>query len=111
MSRELFSRNADLKRLRDEGYFVEVRGALLLMREVPYVDAGKRVRRGTIVSGLTMAGDVTKKPDSHQVWFDGEFPCNADGTPLKGIGNASGSYDLGSGVTAKHHFSSKPRRR
>ncbi|WP_020475855.1 ThiF family adenylyltransferase [Zavarzinella formosa] len=109
MSHELFSRNPDLKRLRDEGYFVEVRGALLLMREVPYVDASKHVCRGTIVSGLTMAGNVTQKPDSHQVWFDGEFPCNADGTALKGIGNASGSYDLGSGVIAKHHFSSKPR--
>ena len=109
MSRELFNRNADLKRLRDEGYCVEVRGALLLMREVPYAVAGKCVRRGTIVSGLTMAGDVTQKPDSHQVWFDGEFPCNADGTPLKGVGHSSGNYDLGSSVTAKHHFSCKPR--
>lgn len=109
MSHELFNRNADLKRLRDDGYFVEVRGALLLMREVPYVAAGKGVRRGTIVSGLTTAGDVTQKPDSHQVWFDGDFPCNADGTPLKGIGSGESNYDLGSGVTAKYHFSSKPR--
>ena len=39
MSRALFNRNADLKRLRDEGYFVQIRGGLLVMREVPYVDA------------------------------------------------------------------------
>jgi hypothetical protein len=109
MSHALFNRNADLKRLRDEGYFVEIRGALLLMREVPYVDSNKRVRRGTIVSSLALAGDVTQKPDSHQVWFGGEFPCHADGTQLKGIGHSSGSFDLGNGVTAKHHFSSKPR--
>ncbi|AWM39180.1 hypothetical protein GobsT_25350 [Gemmata obscuriglobus] len=109
MSRELFARNPDLKSLRDEGYFVEIRGALLVMREVPYVDSKKCVRRGTLVSGLTLAGDVTQKPDSHQVWFDGEFPCNADGTELKGIGHSSGNYDLGNGVTAKYHFSSKPR--
>lgn len=108
MSQELFNRNPDLKRLREAGYFVQIRSGLLLMREVPYVDGEKRVRRGTLVSSLTLAGDVTQKPDTHQVWFDGEFPCHADGTPLKGISHSSGSFDLGGGVTAKFHFSSKP---
>ena len=107
MSHELFDRNPDLKRLRDEGYFVQVRGGLLLMREVPYVDAERRVRLGTLVSSLTMSGDATQRPDTHQVWWDGEFPCFADGTPITAIGNTSGSYDLGHGVTAKFHLSSK----
>lgn len=108
MSHAPFSLSADLRRLRGDGYFVQIRGALLLMREVPYVDAQGRVRTGTLVSSLNMAGDATQKPDTHQVWFDGEFPCNADGTPLKGIGNNSGDFNLGHGVTAKHHLSSKP---
>ena len=30
MSRELFNRNADLKRLRDDGYFVQVIGGFLV---------------------------------------------------------------------------------
>ena len=34
MSRKLFSLNPDLKKLRDEGYFVQIVGGLLLMREV-----------------------------------------------------------------------------
>lgn len=36
MSRELFSHNPDLKRLLDEGYFVQQQGGHLVMREVHY---------------------------------------------------------------------------
>ena len=57
MSRELFSRNQDLKQLRDEGYFVQQQGGYLVMREVPYVDAHRQVRTGTLISSLTLAGD------------------------------------------------------
>lgn len=108
MSLAPFNLSPDLKRLRADGYFVQIRGALLVMREVPYVTAERQVRTGTLISSLNMAGDVTQKPDTHQVWFDGDFPCNADGTQLKGIGNGAGNHDLGNGVTAKFHLSSKP---
>lgn len=110
MSHALFSRNADLKRLRDEGYFVQLRGTLLVMREVPYVNAKREVLRGTLVTSLTLAGDDTRPPDNHQVWFDGEFPCNADGTRITGIGDGAGDHNLGHGLTAKFHFSTKPGR-
>lgn len=108
MSRELFSRSPDLKRLRDEGYFVQNLGGFLVMRDVPYVTAGREVQTGTLISELEMAGDVTRKPGCHQVWFDGEFPCDVDGTPLKGIGHSSQHVDLGHGLNAEHHFSTKP---
>jgi hypothetical protein len=108
MSHALFSRNADLKRLRDEGYFVQIRGGLLVMRDVPYVDSQKEVQTGTLVTNLTMAGDETRRPDTHVVHFDGEFPCNVDGRPIQAIAHQSGAFDLGHGVTAKHSFSSKP---
>jgi hypothetical protein len=108
MSRELFSRNADLKRLRDEGFYVEVVGGLLLMRHVPYVEACGTVRRGTIISSLTLAGDLTQQPDTHVVHFAGAYPCQANGSPIDQIRHQSGSYDLGSGVVAQHSFSSKP---
>jgi len=108
MSLELFSRNADLRRLRDEGYFVQVRGGLLLMRDVPYVNAKRQVRFGTLISTLTMAGEVTQRPDTHVACFDGDYPCNADGSPIKQISHQSGRFDLGHGVIATHKFSSKP---
>lgn len=108
MSSAPFNLSPDLKRLRDEGYFVQIRGGLLVMREVPYVDASRQVRTGSLISSLTLAGDVAKPPDTHQVWFDGDFPCKADGTPIKAIAHTSGKFDLGHGLTAMHHFSSKP---
>lgn len=108
MSRELFNLNPDLKHLRDEGYFAQIQGGLLLVREVPYVDSNRTVRRGTLVSSLNMAGNKTQKPETHQVWFDGEFPCFANGTPIKAIANQTGNFPLANGMTAKHHFSSKP---
>lgn len=108
MSPRLFSRNADLKRLRDEGYLVQIRGGLLLMREVPYVDERRQVRKGTLVSSLTLAGDETRTPDTHVVHFDGDYPCEADGTRMQKIAHQTGAFDLGHDVTARHSFSSKP---
>ena len=77
MSPEPFSRSPDLKRLRDEGYFVQIRGGLLVMREVPYVNERKEVLTGTLISSLNMAGDETRVPDTHVMDFDGDYPCDA----------------------------------
>ncbi|WP_230483851.1 ThiF family adenylyltransferase [Sphingomonas sp. Leaf21] len=108
MSRALFSRNADLAKLREEGYFVQVVGGFLVMREVPYVDANRKVRKGTLISSLALAGDQTRPPDTHVVHFDGEYPCFADGTRIAAIANQTTHFDLGHGLTAEHAFSSKP---
>jgi hypothetical protein len=108
MSRALFSRSTDLKRLRDEGYFVQIQGGCLVMREVPYVNSQREVKMGTLISSLAMAGDVTRPPDTHVVHFDGDYPCKADGTPIQAISHASGNFNLGNGLTAQHSFSSKP---
>lgn len=109
MSHRLFSLNADLQRLREAGYFVQVRGSLLLVREVPYVDNQRRARRGTLVTPLDLAGDLTRKPETHVVHWDGDFPCQADGTPIQAISHQSAETNFGHGVTTRHSFSSKPR--
>jgi ThiF family len=108
MSRALFSRNADLAKLREEGYFVQVVGGFLVMREVPYVDADRKVRRGTLISSLALAGDTTRPPDTHVIHFDGDYPCNAEGEAIRAISNQTAHFDLGHGLTAEHAFSSKP---
>ena len=59
-------------------------------------------------SSLTMAGNLTRYAGDHVAYFDGEFPCNADGTPIHQIAHQSSEMNLGCGVTAKHSFSSKP---
>jgi hypothetical protein len=108
MSLELINRSSDLKRLREEGYFIQIRGGLLLMRDVPYVDSKRQVRTGTLISTLNVAGEVARTPETHVMNFDGEFPCEADGKPLHQIAHQSGAINLGNGVTARHSFSSKP---
>lgn len=108
MSHQLISHSPDLKRLREEGYCVQIQGGFLLLREIPYVDTQRQVRTGTLISSLNMAGDVTQYAGDHIVSFDGTFPCNADGTPIHQIAHQSVDVDLGHGITAKHSFSSKP---
>jgi hypothetical protein len=108
MSHQLINHSPDLKRLRDEGYCVQIRGGLLLLREIPYVNAQKQVQIGTLISPLNIAGDVTQYAGDHVASFDGEFPCTSDGIPIQQIAHQSCDMDLGHGVTAKHSFSSKP---
>jgi hypothetical protein len=108
MSHRLINHSPDLKRLRDEGYCVQIRGSLLLLREIPYVNSQKQVRTGTLISTLNMAGDVTQYSGDHVASFDGEFPCQSDGTQIHQIAHQSCDVDLGHGVIAKHSFSSKP---
>lgn len=108
MSLQPFAHSSDLKRLREDGYAVSIRGGLLLMRDVPYVDSTRCVRLGTLISSLNMAGDQTQAPETHVMHFDGEFPCQANGTRIDEIAHQSNPMDLGNGVTAKHSFSSRP---
>lgn len=108
MSPALFSLNPDLKQLRDEGYVVEQRGGYLIMHQVPYVNASRQVKMGKLISSLTMAGDRTHRPDTHVMFFDGEYPCHADGSPISAIMHQSVTSHLGHGLTSRHSFSSKP---
>ncbi len=56
MSPAPFARSADLKRLREEGYLVQIKGNLLVLREVPYLNANKELKRGALVSTLNLGG-------------------------------------------------------
>jgi hypothetical protein len=109
MSQRLFSRSPDLQRLRDEGYCVVIQSGHLVMREVPYVTAKREVRTGTLISDLELVNDATQGPiKQHVMYFDGEFPCAADGTQLQGIAHGDSRQDLGGGLVARYSFSNKP---
>jgi hypothetical protein len=108
MSQKLINLSPDLRRLREEGYFIQIRGGLLIMRDVPYVNAQGKVSIGTLISTLNVAGDVTRTPDTHVAYFDGDFPCGSDSKPIHQISHQSAPMDLGNSVKARHSFSSKP---
>lgn len=109
MSAPQISLSPDLKQLRDEGYDVEVVGGHLLVKNVPYVNTRKEVRRGILVSTLCLAGNVTAKPDTHVVHFAGEYPCNQNGAAIEGIRHASNAQSLDGGINVDHSFSNKPK--
>lgn len=107
MSEHLINRSADLKRLRDEGYNVTTRDGHLLVADVPYVAGPGTVKRGVLVSTLTLAGDETAQPDTHVATFIGDYPCDAQGQPLEKM-RSSGHRVLAPGLEVDHWFSSKP---
>lgn len=108
MSQQLISRSSDLKKLRDLGYTVEIRSGYLVVHDVPYVSAEQKVMRGTLASTLTLADNITVKPDTHVVYFAGQYPCHKDGKEIEQIRHASNAHPIDENLTANHSFSSKP---
>jgi len=109
MSRELINRSPDLKQLVDEGFALEVRGGLLVVHDVPYVNDQKQVSYGKLVTDLTLAGDKTAAPGTHTASFCGSTPCNKNGEALSKIINSSGRRTLANDLNVDHLFSSKPQ--
>jgi molybdopterin/thiamine biosynthesis adenylyltransferase len=108
MSQRLISHSPDLKRLRDEGYGIEVKGPYLVVSHVPYVNASRQVGYGTLVSELTGTPDRTGTPNTHVIYFTGDHPCNRDGTEIFGIKHQSTRQELMPGLFVDHSFSNKP---
>jgi hypothetical protein len=95
--------------LRGEGYDLEIRSGCLLVKDVPYVDSHKEVKRGILVIKLVLADDETGQPDTHVAYFAGEHPCNEDGSEIAKIKHGSNTHSLAEGVAVDHSFSAKPK--
>ena len=108
MSLRLINRSPDLKKLCDEGYDIEIRSGHLLVKSVPYVNSKKEIKTGTLVSTLNLANDVTVQPDTHAVFFQGEYPCDKDGARIARIENQSQRRNLGTDLDIDHTFSARP---
>ena len=107
MSQKLISLNADLKKLRDNGFEIEVRGTYLLVHHVPYVTGDKVVAYGTLVSDLVLVNDKTAPPKPHTIYFIGEYPCNKQGNPIKVLEHNNGTKTLMDNLIVDRSFSSK----
>lgn len=108
MQHPLISLSPDLKRLVDDGYEVEVRSGYLLLRNVPYVTTDKSVERGTLVSVINFAGDVTARPNDHVAYFTGGPPCDHTGRTLSEIIIGQNPIQLTEGLEIGCTLSSKP---
>ncbi len=108
MSQTPVNPSPDILRLINEGYEVEIRGTHLLISHVPYVNSTREVCFGTLVSTLTLNGNVIAKPDTHVVHFAGEHPCHRDGSIMREIQHASSTSTMADGIVVNHSFSNKP---
>jgi hypothetical protein len=111
MSQRLIDLNPDLKRLRDEGYHVEIRAGHLVIREVPYVNGNREVCRGVLVSKLEVNGERTVTPKDHVALFAGEYPCDHTGKQLERVVNSSNRTQIDDSLTVDYLLSSKHRDR
>lgn len=109
MSQQLINHSPDLKRLRDEGYEIEVRGGYLLVHHVPFIDKNKQIQYGVLVSTLTLSNGVrTGKPDNHVIHFIGENPCDINGIAIAAIQHNNTTRALNNQITVNRSFSNKP---
>ncbi|MFN8552532.1 MAG: DUF6791 domain-containing protein [Candidatus Obscuribacterales bacterium] len=109
MSKPQIAHSPDLQRLRSEGFNIEiVSSTFLVLDDIPYVNSARQVQRGKLVSKLELQANITKKPNDHIIYFIGEYPCNADGTPIEKIRHQTAQTQLTENLVANHSFSSKP---
>lgn len=107
MSRQPIAHSPDLLRLQNEGYDLDIRGGYLLVRDVPYADADRRVERGTLIVKLDLAGNVATKPSDHRAYWTGTHPCHSNGSRISAFQHPAAAQDFGDGVRADFTFSAK----
>ena len=116
MSTSLISRSPDLSALSRNGYSLEVRGAYLLVLDIPYVAPNGEIQFAAIVTSLDISGaageEVTLPPNDHTVWWTGEPPHTASGDSMKehlSCGQWEQGRDIGEGITVYMRWSRKPK--
>ena len=107
MSNTLINRSPDLARLKAEGFEIEEIAGHIVIRNLPYVNAQKQVKRGALVAVLTLNGDVAGAPPNHTIMFSGEYPCDKHGRELPHI-NEKNARNITKDLAVSCGFSSKP---
>ncbi len=106
---ELINLNPDLKRLKDEGYQLEVYKNYLLIHNIPYVTNEKQIKFGILVSTLNLSGNRTIIPETHESTWIGDAPCDPEGNLLSSLILASAlRIEIDSKLIITHSFSQKP---
>ena len=107
MSHQLIAHSPDLQKLRNQGLDLDIQHGYLLIKDVPYVNASREVKLGTLLSRLELNGDITNKPSDHVAYWIGEHPCHSTGSVIATIQNPSAPQDLGNGLKVDYTFSAK----
>ena len=107
MSAAVISLNADLKRLQDEGYELEVRDGYAIIHNVPYLNSSREIRYGVLVSPINMIGDRVKYNGVHTIFFRGTKPYHKSGASMDAVYHSACQKTL-AGIVVDMMFSNKP---
>ena len=87
MLEALINHSNDLKRLQAEGFVMEVCEGWLVIHHIPYVNAMREIKEGTLTMVLCTSGLKTEKPKDHIAQWIGEWPCDVAGNQLPSLVN------------------------
>ena len=108
MSNVATSRRADIEKLMEGKYGVEILDDHLILHNVPYVNSAREVVRGKLVAPILYADGETTIPQTHVVHFSGEYPRHKDGSPILAIKHQDDHKEIVTGIFVDHSFSHKP---
>ena len=112
MFQRLVNHNDDIRRLVEKGYAVSFDSGYLIVRDVPYLGAERKLQVGAIVTKLVFTYGNRVTQDDHQVFFAGSVPHNLDGKPIPNLGGGTTQLPLSEAsrdVVVQRSFSNKPR--
>ena len=108
MSQELICHNPELQRLQSEGFEIEVRGGLLIVHHIPYLNCKTEMLSGTLAMALNTSGNTVVRPHDHTAYWVGQQPCNSDGSIIPSLVNGPRRYNLGCGLISDYYLSCYP---
>jgi hypothetical protein len=110
---KLASHNDDIQRLIDKGFALSTDSNYLVVRDVPYLDAERKLQWGALVTKLLFVDQDHVQPEDHQLFFAGSVPHNLDGAPIPNLGGGEVSLTLSEAskdVVVRRSFSHLPFR-
>jgi hypothetical protein len=109
---KLVSHNDDLRRLVEKGYAVAFDSSYLVIRDIPYLDAERKLQTAGMVAKLEFIDQERVTQSDHQVFFAGSVPHGLDGQPIPNLSGGPTQLALGDAsadVVVQRSFSNKPK--
>lgn len=113
MFQKLVNHNEDIKRLVKKGYAVAFDSNYMVIQDIPYLDAQKKLQEGAIVTKLEFIDQEHVKQHNHQIHFAGSTPHGLDGEPIPNLGDRQANLSLSEEfqeINIQRSFSNKPKK-
>jgi hypothetical protein len=109
MLSSLASHNKDIEKLLKKGYAIGIDSNYLVVRDIPYLDEHKNLKKGAVISKLVFLDSTQVRPENHVVFFCGSHPCQSNGGAIPNLGGGAATLALtATDISVERTFSNKP---